>query len=177
MRRALTAHPATPPSAAIRIEAELVREAGRLALTFVVTGEIGQLSIAAPAQPERADGLWRTTCFEAFLQAADAEAYVELNLSPSGRWAAYRFDACRAGIGPVALVAPPRIATRRESDWFELTAYVGLGGTPPPLAPWRIGLTAVIEELGGVKSYFALAHPSGKPDFHDSRGYILEVPA
>src|SRR5579863_7062353 len=116
MRRALVAHPATPTSADIRIEVELVREVGRLALTFVVTGEVGRLSIAAPAQPERADGLWRTTCFEAFLKAADAPAYVELNLAPSGRWAAYRFDAFREGMGPGTLAAPPRIATRRDAD-------------------------------------------------------------
>ena len=114
MRRALTAHPTTPPSADIRIEAELVREEGRLALTFVVTGEVGRLSIAAAAPPERADGLWRTTCFEAFLKAADDDqAYVELNLAPSGRWAAYRFDTLREGMGPAMLAAPPRIATRR----------------------------------------------------------------
>lgn len=29
-----------------------------------------------------------------------------------------------------------------------------------------VGISAVIEELDGTKSYWALAHPPGKPDFH-----------
>src|SRR3546814_3736372 len=30
----------------------------------------------------------------------------------------------------------------------------------------KLALSAVIEELDGTKSYWALAHPPGKPDFH-----------
>ncbi len=30
----------------------------------------------------------------------------------------------------------------------------------------RLGLSAVIEQTDGTKSYWALAHPPGKPDFH-----------
>ncbi|HWD67979.1 MAG TPA: DOMON-like domain-containing protein [Caulobacteraceae bacterium] len=175
MRRALVPHPATPPGADIRIEAELARFDGGLTLAYVITGEIGRLLVAAPAPPERTDGLWRTTCFEAFLQGAGGGPYVELNLAPSGRWAAYRFSAPREGMTAAMLAAPPRIGIGRSTTHFELQAKVDLGDFPPPQAPWRVGLSAVIEETDGRKSYFALAHPSGKPDFHDSRGFVLEV--
>src|ERR1700731_13306 len=39
---------------------------------------------------------------------------------------------------------------------------------------WRIGLAAVIEETSGHKSYWALAHPPGKADFHHSDSFALE---
>jgi hypothetical protein len=39
---------------------------------------------------------------------------------------------------------------------------------------WRIGLAAVIEETSGHKSYWALAHPQGKADFHHSECFALE---
>jgi hypothetical protein len=39
---------------------------------------------------------------------------------------------------------------------------------------WRIGLAAVIEETHGHKSYWALAHPPGKADFHHSDSFALE---
>ncbi|MEO7634103.1 MAG: hypothetical protein ABIS38_00470 [Sphingomicrobium sp.] len=32
---------------------------------------------------------------------------------------------------------------------------------------WDIGLSAVIEEQDGAKSYWALAHGPGPPDFHN----------
>ena len=44
-------------------------------------------------------------------------------------------------------------------------------------APWRIGLSAVIEERHGRKSYWALAHPPGKPDFHHDDCFAIELPA
>ena len=175
MRRALLAHPATPPGAGIRIDAELARAGEGLTLAYVVTGEIGRLRIAAPAAPERLDGLWRTTCFEVFLQGVDGGPYVELNFSPSGAWAAYRFSAPREGMTAAALSHPPRIETVRSADRLDLAAGVALTETSLDKAPWRVGLSAVIEETDGRKSYFALAHPSGKPDFHDSRGFVLEV--
>jgi hypothetical protein len=39
---------------------------------------------------------------------------------------------------------------------------------------WRIGLAAAIEETSGHKSYWALAHPPGKADFHHSDCFALE---
>jgi len=42
-----------------------------------------------------------------------------------------------------------------------------------------MGLSAVIEEEGGVKSYWAMTHASEKPDFHDAACFAagLEPPA
>jgi hypothetical protein len=38
----------------------------------------------------------------------------------------------------------------------------------PRAEKWHLGLSAVIEEHNGRKSYWALAHRPGKPDFHHS---------
>ena len=35
--------------------------------------------------------------------------------------------------------------------------------------------TAVIEEADGTKSYWALAHPSDKPDFHHPDSFALDL--
>jgi len=49
----------------------------------------------------------------------------------------------------------------------------------PRLCPQRHGfnMTAVIEEEGGAKSFWALAHASGKPDFHDAACFVGELAA
>ena len=41
---------------------------------------------------------------------------------------------------------------------------------------WEIGLSAVIEEIGGTKSYWALAHGRGPPDFHDPTCFAYHLP-
>ena len=41
----------------------------------------------------------------------------------------------------------------------------------------RFAISAVIEEIGGTKSYWALAHPPGEPDFHHPTSYAATLPA
>ena len=42
---------------------------------------------------------------------------------------------------------------------------------------WWIGLSAILEEKDGTKSYWAVAHPDGdKPDFHDAACFAAHLP-
>ena len=94
-----------------------------------------------------------------------AGAYSEFNFAPSERWAAYDFTGYRTGMAERAMARAPVITPRRGGDVLFCDVAIA-SATLPPL-PWRYGLTAVLEEAGGVKSYWALAHPAEKPDFHD----------
>jgi hypothetical protein len=143
-----------------------------LRLEYMVRGRIDDLSIPARAQPARLDGLWRYTCFEAFARFADQASYLEYNLSPSTEWAAYHFDRHREGMRD-AEVNPPEIGVERNDDRLVLTADIALPDRPVV----TIGLSAVIETRDGAKSYWALAHPPGKPDFHHPDCFALELPA
>ena len=69
-------------------------------------------------------------------------------------------------------------SARRTQDRFDLRVSLDLGplATLPRDAVWRIGLAAVIEETSGRKSYWALAHPPGRPDFHHAHGFAYELP-
>lgn len=70
--------------------------------------------------------------------------------------------------------APPVIAVHREGD--EAICEVRL---PRAILEGAVcaGLTAVIEEAGGHKSYWALAHASGQPDFHKRSCFTLQLAA
>ena len=56
----------------------------------------------------------------------------------------------------------PLISHEHGDRYFVLTVTM----EQPPQGLDRIGLSAIIEETDGAKSYWALAHPPGKPDFH-----------
>jgi hypothetical protein len=155
-----------------RIDVEVERARSELALTYFVTGRTRDLMVAGPAAA-RTDGLWRSTCFEAFVRAG-GEGYLELNFAPSGAWAAYRFDGYREGMAE-ADVSAPRIAAASGEGVFELVVRTELAGDLAA-APLTLALTAVIEERGGAKSYWALAHPEGRPDFHHAAGFTLPLP-
>ena len=151
----------------------------RLSLRYRLEGDLDRLELPAPRASAAADGLWRHTCFEAFLKAGDANAYVELNFSPSTEWAIYAFDDYRSGTQPRAPRRPPAIASRRTGDVFELDATVdfeGLFTESPGAAGLRLALSAVLEDRQGQLSYWALAHPSERADFHHPESFALQLP-
>ena len=175
MRHALTRHPSSAGGAVARVEAD-VTCGDSLAITYLVTGRIAHLVLPHFTTPVRTDELWRHTCFEAFAGAEPGGAYYEFNFSPSTQWAAYRFSGYRKGM-TAADITPPCIRMESNDDTCALTVELGLGGLALLKREWRLGLSAVIEELGGRKSYWALAHPQGDPDFHHSVCFALSLPA
>jgi hypothetical protein len=172
-RAMLLCHPDTPSEAVSRIDVELARSpSGVLGLRYVVAGRIGDLALPAPVPSRRGDRLWEHTCFEAFFADEEGEAYSELNVSPSTQWAAYRFTGYRAGMQQ-AYLPPPRVEVERGDDRLEVRVALKLRAA----GRRRLGLSAIIEETGGAKSYWALAHPAGAPDFHHPSCFAAELPA
>jgi hypothetical protein len=175
MRRPLKLHPYAVCAAAAGIEVEVSRPAGgSLLVSYAVTGAIGDLSLPQIAAPSRADELWRHTCFEVFVMDAAGDAYYEFNLSPSTQWAAYRFERYRSGMRAATEIEPPRIVGRAVPDRYTLRATLSLPDRQRDRT-LRLGLAAVLEEKNGNTSYWALAHPAGRPDFHHAAGFTLEL--
>lgn len=171
----LICHPDTPALAVTAIEAKAIGlRHGWLELRWRIDGA-GALVVPGFAGKGRADGLWQTTCFELFVRAPDGEAYAEFNLSPSERWAAYDFAGYRSGMAERPMPRDPVCTLRRGQGLAIFDAAIPLLGLPA--RPSRYSLTAVIEEQGGVKSYWAMAHAEGKPDFHHPACFAATLPA
>ena len=171
----LVPHPEHPPLAVTGIEARILAPAGPwLRLRWRIEGA-GQVAVPPFAGKGRADGLWRSTCFELFVRSGPGPRYLELNLSPSERWAAYDFAGYRDGMVERSLPRQPDCTWRGGRSMAVFDAAVPAAGLPP--LPWDVGLCAVIEETGGRLSYWSLAHPAGRPDFHDPACFALHVAA
>jgi hypothetical protein len=173
MRHTLRLHPDSLCAAATRIEVDVARpRPGNLILSYVVSGRIGGLRMPPVVAAARADELWRHTCFEAFVRPSAGPGYYEFNFSPSTQWAAYQFSGYRSGMRVATEIGAPRIEVRSRGESYTLQAALEFDGLSHP--PWRLGLSAVLEETNGRKSYWALAHPPGKADFHHSDCFALE---
>ncbi len=172
--RSLHPHPQSIwPGAAGTAAAE--REGTELLLRFDLRVADREVVVPQALSPARRDGLWRTTCFEAFARPAGSEAYFEINLAPSGDWAFYHFTARRAGMSSPDVTAPA-VDFRHEGDGMRLRASIDLAGHLSPAVPWEVSLTAVIEGTDGELSYWALAHPpEGPPDFHHPDCFALAL--
>jgi len=163
--------------AAVRgITARIELEAGRrLVLEYRLAGDLSRLAIPRRAEARRAERLWEHTCFEAFVAPAAGSRYYELNFSPSAEWAAYAFDAYRQGMRLLSLAQPPTVVVAEGAAELCVTAAVEFDALVDAPWPWRIGLTAVVEDRAGTRAYFALRHPRQNPDFHDVAGFMALV--
>jgi hypothetical protein len=175
--RQLLRHPDSRSFAAARVEVAVAcPRADHLVLSYVVTGKMSDIRLPPVMPSARADELWRHTCFEAFVRASSGPAYYEFNFAPSTQWAAYRFDSYRSGMRVATEIAALRIEVQSSADRYTLQAALELDRLPGLSrdATWHLGLSALIEDTSGRKSYWALAHPSGKPDFHHSDCFAHE---
>jgi len=169
MQLTLVPHPSTPPAGRpfeVWATVDHASALGAVATTniwFGVRAPADRFVIPGLSEPWRADELWKTTCFEAFLQAAGEDSYRQWNFAPTGNWAAYDFSGYREDMQKAQVDHPPYIRMEDNFTWWAVGATIAVEAGNE----WHLGLSAVLEEKDGTKSYWALAHSDpDKPDFH-----------
>jgi hypothetical protein len=171
----LSPHPDFPSIAVTAITVDAGRrEGGQLVLRFHVEGDLeGAIWPEFDGPAGREDGLWQHSCFEAFVGVVGEPGYCELNFATSAKWAAYRFDDYRAGMRDLDHVAHSGNWTMPPS---EMKARFVIRDLDQP-REWRLGVSVIIEAKDGSKSYWALKHPPGKPDFHHADCFAARIAA
>ncbi len=172
---ALYAHAETPPHGDLAVEAGVIRMHDGLRLHYRLLGDIAALRLPRATATLRTDELWRATCFEVFVRTRVERAYREYNFAPSTQWAAYHFVDYREGMTEI-VEAAPTISVGISSNSLDLVATMSLPRRIS-VAELTLGLSAVVEEKDGTKSYWALAHPLEKPDFHHDDCFALDLEA
>lgn len=170
-------HPDSPAHDIKALRVEVERQwPDRIRIRYHLDASVDSLELGVPMEAIRTDKLWQTTCFEAFFRKSGEEVYIEFNFAPSSQWAAYRFDRYREGMAELPLASPPELSHEASGTHFALEASLVL---PHELGDVdvEVAVTAVIEELGGAKSYWSLNHPPGVPDFHHPDCFVLALPA
>lgn len=145
---------------------------------FGVTGDLSLIKIPARSlAPESKDGLYRQTCFEVFI-ANEEGKYFEWNFSPSGDWCVFNFEKYRKKAkdlldkkmfsSSVFEQKKDKLVLSVSMDYKEIESQL------KSVQKIKIGASVVLEFKSGKKDYYALAHPSEKPDFHDPKGFLID---
>ncbi len=174
----LLPHPDAPARGVSSVSVDISPAEGRPAayrVEFDVSHD-GSLALPPELPPARADELWKTTCGEVFLMPGEGPDYIEFNLSPSSRWAAYGFHGYRTAMRDVDLAFDPGIEIAPDAPGrFGLAAELDISAVGTSNV--RMNLTMVVEETDGTKSFWALAHAVEVPDFHNADCFVAHLPA
>ena len=150
------------------VEADLHWCGSELQLQFRLKAPSDQLICPpASATPKRLDGLWQSTCLEAFFGVPGQRSYWEFNLSPSGDWNLYRLEDYRQGLAIETGIQVKGINIRRQ----ELGSALILESTVcldlmDDFEQLECSLTAVVALQQQGCSFWALKHCSSEADFH-----------
>ena len=146
-------------------------------IVYRVRGDLSHLVIPNRCGiPSRLDNLWQETCFEVFLRRRNQpQQYIEFNFSPSGDWAFYRFRDYRKDLECPAVREPLSITTQARDNELTLGTKIPwsiIHDTLPGSQPLDVGLSAILREQSGDMGYWAIKHPSEKPDFHHPDSFV-----
>lgn len=173
INKKLTCHTKTEHSdkQSINIEVDANHEQG-LQINYRLNDQLALLLIPTPQPAIACDGLSEHTCFEVFIAVEGESGYHEFNFSPSGQWAAYAFSDYRS-ISKWKISRKPYIHVTHADNKLSLEATIPYADLPlnPDHKPFQLGLSAVLEANDGSRSFWALHHPAGRPDFHKRAGF------
>lgn len=175
------------PDEKISVSGILSQHQQMVSLTFRLEGAHHFELAPMTEGPKREMNLWENSCFEIFIRPLNTEAYLEFNLSSNGNWNAFVFKDYRLPLmedGALTL-APmekhPLCATtgipRSDSPW-RLDVQLDLSHLPKEFhlpANRMIALSCVLKDLKGGLHYFALKHPTDRPDFHHQESFCLRL--
>ncbi len=148
-----------------------------LTIDYQLNGDLAQVVIPAwVEQSSRRDGLWQTTCFELFLGVMGRDRYWEFNLSPTGDWNVYRFDAYRQGMVEEAAIATLPFTVQIQPQTFHLRLTCDLTPLVSLAQPLEASMTSVIAQPDGTISYWAIAHCGAEADFHRRDSFVINLP-
>jgi len=162
-------------SGGVSIQGAIERTTQTIALSFLLQGTMDDLVLPSTTEQTRCDNLWQATCLEMFWAEEGAKNYWELNLAPTGAWNVYAFSDYRTGMRQEERVAAPAIATTRTPESFSLNAELDIASLHAANAPLRVGVSAILAHRDARLSYWALAHPEAKPNFHAPQSFLLRL--
>jgi hypothetical protein len=162
-------------SGGISIQGVIERTPQTIALSFLLQGNLHDIVLPDATERTRCDNLWQATCFEMFWTEEGAKNYWEMNLAPTGAWNIYAFSDYRTGMRQEDGMIAPVIATTRTPKSFTLTAELDIASLHAGQPPLRVGISGVLAHRDTRLSYWALAHPDAKPNFHTPQAFLLRL--
>ena len=175
-----------------RITGEFELEPTQINCTFLLNGtldtilwpenrlvDVDDTSKFLPQKAHETENLWEHTCFELFIGTAGKPEYFELNVSPDGRWHCYSFDDERLNMRNSGMLRVSEVNLTNSLTEALLSVSLEHNLLASAMRPLKIGVAVILETKEQEHHYYALSHPTSKPDFHrrDSHELLSQLDA
>lgn len=143
----------------------------KLKLDYEIIGNLSQYNFPKPTKQQRANELWRDTCFELFIANTSQESYHEMNISPSIQWNCYHFNAYKEDMKESTLILAPTIKTTQNDQSYKLSVETTIQEEFFHEI-LEINLAVILLDTDNTRHFYTLKKRDGVPDFHDREGFL-----
>ena len=140
-----------------------------ISICYRIEGSLENIQWPKKKYTNGSNELWHSTCFECFFGSASTSEYYELNQSPGGDLAFYKFAHYRGN--KRSYDTPSAYTFSLALDEYECYARIDMPLPYPP--PFYIGPAAIIKDRQNELHYFGISHPERGPDFHSRSHHKL----
>jgi hypothetical protein len=148
------------------VKASFQRHKNTITLYFELIGTVNEYHFKNPSKQQRADNLWKNTCFELFIANTHNNAYWEINISPSTQWNIYHFSDYKEGMKKEKNITQPIIKTTQKNNYYSLS-FTSTFTQDVLNQELQINLAVILLDLDGVRHFYSIFKNSGNVDFHN----------
>lgn len=141
-----------------------------LVCSYIITGNITNLSLKEGRSAKRHSYLWLDTCFELFLKDANSPDYYEFNFASNSDYNIFHFPEYRA---PLTETNDFLVDSRMEIESvnkivfdFEIFPHTDVAGKE-----YSFLASVILNTKDQKVSFWAVDHSTPKADFHDPKTY------
>ncbi|CAA6803203.1 MAG: Unknown protein [uncultured Sulfurovum sp.] len=143
----------------------------KVQIRFVVKGELNAYIFPPKSKLQRANELWKATCFELFLADSQKEEYYEINFSSSLVWNFYYLKNYRAEVQELKLLNEPKIEVQQNEDEVQIDFELEIEN----LEKFDIyNVASIFLTKDNERTFWSVKHEKDVPDFHN-RATFLQI--
>ena len=157
----------------LSISGELIFFEGEIQVTYLLSDLEEKINFEYELNNQRVIGLWENTCFEFFI-LSPAGDYYEFNFATNLNWNIFHFKNYRSKLKEAKDCPVPLIDVRENKLHFTYN----LNSLPKDfykMGKMKVGITAVLKDKNSKLTYWSLAHPKDKADFHSQVGMTISL--
>lgn len=152
-----------------------IKSSGKsLQCSYIINGNITNLSLKEGRSAKRKSYLWLDTCFELFLKEENSPVYYEFNFAPNSDYNIFRFTEYRA---PLAETNDFSVDSRMEIESenkivfdFTISPHMDVAKKE-----FTFLVSVILNTNDNKVSLWAVDHADPKPDFHDPKTYKNKI--
>ena len=157
-----------------KVYAKIKLQHNKFKIEYEITADLSQYNFPKETKQQRANELWRDTCFELFIANNSSQEYYEINISSSTEWNTYHFESYKKEMQESNKFSVPSIQNQQSNNRYSFSFEMNFQEDIFE-KKLLINLAVILLDRDGVRQFYSINRREKLPNFHDRNGFDLLI--